>query len=254
MLIWPVSRKFLEVMSLMLFVSLRWISSRPTKQEKVELCFRTSKLKVFKESQPTHNELRENYLFLVPLYYSCLFILQVFDTKIALSIHAGRIHKTNGREKNYQCHICVKSFHNSSYLSQHMRIHTGQKPYACTVCSKKFTQLSHRQQHERTHSGRPLQIRWCSFWFTWINGLQFGIEVLLNFGWNAVYRCETIQMQRARMYKSFQPAFKLAKPHSFSFTRHTSTQVSSLKVHPTEQFSSKMTSIHLCPCHGVNFS
>lgn len=81
-------------------------------------------------------------------------LFQVFDSRIALSIHVGRIHKSDGRDKSHQCPHCPKTFHNASYLSQHMRIHTGIKPYKCDMCAKPFTQLSHLQQHKRTHSGK----------------------------------------------------------------------------------------------------
>ena len=62
--------------------------------------------------------------------------------------------------KPYKCSHCSKSFANSSYLSQHMRIHLGIKPYRCEICQRKFTQLSHLQQHIRTHTGdKPYKCR-----------------------------------------------------------------------------------------------
>ncbi|XP_067946009.1 zinc finger protein rotund-like [Watersipora subatra] len=87
------------------------------------------------------------------LKHKCNTCSQVFDSRIALSIHVGRIHKSDGRDKSHQCPHCPKTFLNASYLSQHKRIHTGIKPYKCDMCSKRFTQLSHLQQHNRTHSG-----------------------------------------------------------------------------------------------------
>lgn len=63
----------------------------------------------------------------------------------------------------FRCPQCQKCFANSSYLSQHNRIHAGIKPYKCEICERKFTQLSHLQQHIRTHTGNELKD--CSlFW------------------------------------------------------------------------------------------
>ena len=62
--------------------------------------------------------------------------------------------------KPYKCASCNKAFANSSYLSQHTRIHLGIKPYRCEICQRKFTQLSHLQQHIRTHTGdKPYKCR-----------------------------------------------------------------------------------------------
>ncbi|XP_049833434.1 zinc finger protein rotund-like [Schistocerca gregaria] len=55
--------------------------------------------------------------------------------------------------KRYKCTQCSKAFANSSYLTQHTRIHLGIKPYLCEICQRSFTQLSHLQQHIRTHTG-----------------------------------------------------------------------------------------------------
>lgn len=79
-----------------------------------------------------------------------VFLLQVFGSKAELQLHT----QAHMREaKPYKCSQCCKAFANSSYLSQHTRIHLGIKPYRCEICQRKFTQLSHLQQHIRTHTG-----------------------------------------------------------------------------------------------------
>ena len=83
--------------------------------------------------------------------------LQVFASKADLQLHT-QVHMRE--PKPYKCSQCSKSFANSSYLSQHMRIHLGIKPYRCEICQRKFTQLSHLQQHIRTHTGdKPYKCR-----------------------------------------------------------------------------------------------
>lgn len=77
--------------------------------------------------------------------------------------------------KPYKCSQCSKTFANSSYLSQHTRIHLGIKPYRCEICHRKFTQLSHLQQHIRTHTGdKPYKCRHpnCNKAFSQLSNLQ----------------------------------------------------------------------------------
>ena len=77
--------------------------------------------------------------------------------------------------KPYKCSQCPKAFANSSYLSQHTRIHLGIKPYRCDICQRKFTQLSHLQQHIRTHTGdKPYKCRHpgCNKAFSQLSNLQ----------------------------------------------------------------------------------
>lgn len=77
--------------------------------------------------------------------------------------------------KPYKCHQCNKTFANSSYLSQHTRIHLGIKPYRCDICQRRFTQLSHLQQHIRTHTGdKPYKCRHpgCIKAFSQLSNLQ----------------------------------------------------------------------------------
>ena len=91
------------------------------------------------------------------LFTTVVFFLQIFASKADLQLHT-QIHMRE--PKPYKCASCGKSFANSSYLSQHTRIHLGIKPYRCEICQRKFTQLSHLQQHIRTHTGdKPYKCR-----------------------------------------------------------------------------------------------
>ncbi len=76
-----------------------------------------------------------------------LHVLQVYDNKSDLLTHSQVIHRQN--PKPYKCHTCHKCFSNSSYLSQHNRIHAGIKPFQCKICERRFTQQVHLQQHMR---------------------------------------------------------------------------------------------------------
>ncbi|XP_076254268.1 rotund isoform X2 [Rhynchophorus ferrugineus] len=99
-------------------------------------------------------------------------IHQVFSSKAELQLHT----QAHMREaKPYKCSQCCKAFANSSYLSQHTRIHLGIKPYRCEICQRKFTQLSHLQQHIRTHTGdKPYKCRHpgCQKAFSQLSNLQ----------------------------------------------------------------------------------
>jgi len=96
----------------------------------------------------------------------------MFNSKADLQMHV-QVHMRE--TKPYKCSQCSKAFANSSYLSQHTRIHLGIKPYRCEICQRKFTQLSHLQQHIRTHTGdKPYKCRHpgCSKAFSQLSNLQ----------------------------------------------------------------------------------
>ncbi|XP_061573114.1 zinc finger protein 384b isoform X4 [Cololabis saira] len=86
-----------------------------------------------------------------------------------------KTYSNHTESKPHKCPHCTKSFANSSYLAQHIRIHTGVKPYSCPYCQKCFRQLSHLQQHNRIHTGdRPYKCthQGCEKSFTQLSNLQ----------------------------------------------------------------------------------
>ncbi|XP_057690939.1 zinc finger protein 384b isoform X5 [Corythoichthys intestinalis] len=86
-----------------------------------------------------------------------------------------KTYSNHTESKPHKCPHCTKSFANSSYLAQHLRIHTGVKPYTCSYCQKSFRQLSHLQQHNRIHTGdRPYKCSYsgCEKSFTQLSNLQ----------------------------------------------------------------------------------
>nr|XP_046255157.1 zinc finger protein 384b isoform X2 [Scatophagus argus] len=86
-----------------------------------------------------------------------------------------KTYRNHTESKPHKCPHCTKSFANSSYLAQHVRIHTGVKPYTCSYCQKSFRQLSHLQQHNRIHTGdRPYKCTHpgCEKSFTQLSNLQ----------------------------------------------------------------------------------
>ncbi|XP_050987795.1 zinc finger protein 384b isoform X2 [Labeo rohita] len=87
----------------------------------------------------------------------------------------GKTYRNHTETKPHKCPHCSKSFANTSYLAQHVRIHTGVKPYTCSYCQKTFRQLSHLQQHHRIHTGdRPYKCSHpgCEKSFTQLSNLQ----------------------------------------------------------------------------------
>jgi len=65
--------------------------------------------------------------------------------------------------KKYQCRVCDLKFACPKYLTEHIKVHTGEKPCKCSFCDKKFWKKNHCfRLHEIGHTGKQSQCPVCS--------------------------------------------------------------------------------------------
>ena len=166
-----------------------------------------------------------------------LVCLQVFDSRSDLLVHSQHVHKQD--PKPYKCQTCNKCFANSSYLSQHARIHSGIKPYKCNICERRFTQLCHLQQHIRTHTGeKPYKCQHpgCGKAFSQLSNLQSHSRSHMTdkpYRCNSCYKCFTDE-QSLREHIPKHSETKHLKTHICKICGKSYTQETYLARHMTK--------------------
>ena len=68
-----------------------------------------------------------------------------FKSKLVMAQHEVSIHLN---QRNYECEVCGKKFKQSTHLSTHRRIHTGDYAASCEKCGKQFVQKYNYKLHQ----------------------------------------------------------------------------------------------------------
>ncbi|XP_034752345.1 zinc finger and BTB domain-containing protein 26-like [Etheostoma cragini] len=70
------------------------------------------------------------------------------------------------KHREYLCLVCGKGFFQKSYLTRHIRDHTGVKPFRCPLCHKTFSQKAMLQDHLNLQTGdKPHNCKYCAVHF-----------------------------------------------------------------------------------------
>ncbi|KAI8435927.1 hypothetical protein MSG28_004097 [Choristoneura fumiferana] len=82
---------------------------------------------------------------------------------------------------DYSCPLCPYKGKQQSYLTLHMRVHTGERPYLCS-----FVNPSNLRKHQLTHSRKKFECNKCKKQFRLLETLQEHYEAAHL---NVRYRC-----------------------------------------------------------------
>lgn len=109
--------------------------------------------------------------------FTCGVCNRSFGYKHVLQNHE----RTHTGEKPFECPECHKRFTRDHHLKTHMRLHTGERPYHCDVCDRKFVQVANLRRHLRVHTGeRPYTCEHCTAMFADSNQLKAHLLIHTN--------------------------------------------------------------------------
>lgn len=84
------------------------------------------------------------------------FTCNICGQKFIRKYNCLRHQEEHKKAKRFVCTAngCMKSFHRSYYLKDHMKVHTGVRPHTCHICGKASSTKSNHNKHVRIHDTR----------------------------------------------------------------------------------------------------
>ncbi|XP_022908394.1 protein krueppel-like [Onthophagus taurus] len=130
--------------------------------------------------------------------FTCGVCNRSFGYKHVLQNHE----RTHTGEKPFECQQCHKRFTRDHHLKTHMRLHTGERPYHCDHCDRQFVQVANLRRHLRVHTGeKPYVCEFCSSKFSDSNQLKAHMLIHTN---EKPFSCEKCHSKFRRKHHLLQ--------------------------------------------------
>ena len=146
------------------------------------------------------------------LRHKCSHCEKSFHGDSHLQNHMRRAHYEHSDKKIFACHICMKTFRDSSGLRKHKITHTKTRPWKCKLCPKTFKTKSVLNTHIRTHSDHKAFC--CSHC-----GARFHTAGSMN----AHVKTQHLKMEEERKYLCTECGGKFLRPYNLKVHMRTHT-------------------------------